>query len=707
MPPHRRTPLRPVPLEDRCLPAANWWAVGTGPGVPAVARLLDSTGAERFHVAPFGDAFTGGVATAVGDVNGDGVPDLITAAGPSGGPRVKVFDGATGQPLAGPLGDFFAFDPSFTGGVSVAVGDVNRDGYADVVVAAGPGGGPQVEVFDGKTGARTASFYAYDPAFRGGVNVSAADVDGDDRAEIVTGAGAGGGPHVKVFGPDGTERTGFYAYDPSFTGGVQVAAADLNGDATAEIVTGTGAGGGPNVRTFSGTTGRPLGSFMAGDPAGRAGVNVGTRFQDRNADALICAVVGGTVQDYDSRAFVVVGGGTVVGPGAALGSACTQSGDAIQDWAGTLTEAIWRNSTPPPQAARALAMFGVAVYDAVNSITHQGQSYRFDVPAAAGASPDAAAAAAAADVLTGLFPALSAQFKAHLAASLATLPDGPGKDAGAAVGHSVAASVLAWRANDGSAATVPYTPGTAPGQYELTPPAYKPVLDPQWPAVTPFAMTSGSQFRPGPPPALNSPEYAAALAEVEAIGGTTSTTRTPEETLIAHFWADTPGNSVTPPGHWFEIALRLSKEKGFALADNARLFGLLGIALGDAAIVSWDAKNEYDFWRPVTAIQKTDPTWTPLWPTPNFQSYTSGHSTFSGAAATVLDAVFGANVPFTSSSDDVPGVVRSFTSFQQAADEAGQSRIYGGIHFQFDNQAGLSSGRALGQYVVANVLNRA
>ena len=694
--------LRVERLDDRTLPSANWWSVGTGPGVPAVARMLDASGAERFHVSPFGDSFTGGVVTAVGDLNGDGVPDLITAVDSGGGPRVVVYDGSTGQPFAGPLGSFFAFDPSFTGGVSVAAADLNRAGYDDLIVAAGPGGGPHVEVFDGKTGATRASFYAYAPDFTGGVNVSAADLIGDQRAEIITGAGSGGGPAIGVFGADGTTQTRFYAYDPSFRGGVRVAAGDLTGDSVAEIVTGAGDGGSPNVRTFDGRTDQLLGSFMAGASDSRAGVDVGVRFLDQTPAGLICATVGDTVQDYDGETFAASGAGITVGSGASVGGSCVESGDVIQAWAATLTQALWQTGTPPPQASRALAMFGVSVYDAVNSITRQGKPYRTSVPAPADASPDAAAAAAAAVTLEGLFPSLASQFQAQLAAELASLPDGQGKTDGTAVGTTVAQSVLAWRANDGSSSTVPYTPGTAPGQYELTPPQYKPALDPQWPQVTPFAMTSGSQFRPDPPPAVGSPEYAAALAEVQAIGGTVSSTRTADQTEIAAFWADQTGSSATPPGHWFEIALQVSKERGFSLEQNARLFGMLGVALADAAIVSWDAKYYYDYWRPVTAIQQSDPSWTPLWVTPNFPSYTSGHSSFSGAAAEVLTAIFGRDVPFTSSSDAFPGMVRSFSNFQQAADEAGQSRVYGGIHFQFDNQAGLSSGRALGQYVVAN-----
>jgi hypothetical protein len=699
-------------LEDRSVPAANYWAVGSAAGVPATARLLDPSGAERFNVTPFGLDFSGGVRAAVGDLTADGVPDLVTAAGAGGGPRVVGYDGATGRQLTGPLGSFFAFDPAFTGGLSVAVADLNRDGFADLVAAAGPGGGPHVKAFDGKTGQEVASFFAYDAAFRGGAGVTAADLDGDDRAEIVTGAGPGGGPHVKTFGADGVRRAEFFAYEPSFRGGVRVTAGDLDGDTEAEIVTGAGAGGGPAVRVFDGTTGGGVGGFMAGDAAGRAGVEVGVRHLDRTASALVCALVGDRVQDFDGRTFAAVGSGTRVGAGAAIGSACTLDGDTVQDWVSTLLQTVWRTNTPPPAGSRAMAMVGVAVYDAVNSIIGEFQPYRSRFTASPTASAEAAAAVAAARTLQGLFPALADQFRAKLDASLAAIPDGPAKSEGVAVGEMAAASVLAWRADDGAARTVTYTPGTEPGDWRPTLPRNAPALAPQWPQLVPFAMTRGDQFRAAGPPDLTRAEYTAAFNEVKALGRRDESTRTAEQTQIGLFWADNAGVSPTPPGHWLDIALRESKHRGLTLSENARLFAMLGVALADAAIVSWDAKFDDDFWRPITAIREADTDgnpatvadsdWLPLIPTPPFPSYTSGHSTFSAAAAAVLGAVFGADTPFSTSSADLPGVVRSFASYEAAADEAARSRLYGGIHYSFDNNDGITTGRALGEYVVTN-----
>lgn len=214
--------------------------------------------------------FLGGATVAAGDFDADGIPDLVTGAGPGGGAHARVFSGRTGQELLG----LMAYDPGFTGGMTVAAGDVDGDGRAELVTAAGSGGGPHVRVFR-SDGSELMGFFAYDPGFGGGVRVAAADVTGDGRADIVTAAGAGGGPHVKVFdGATGTEVRSFYAYDPGFTGGVNVAAADVNGDGVAEVVTGAGAGGGPNVKMFDGLTGAESASFLAYDPGFTGGVSV-------------------------------------------------------------------------------------------------------------------------------------------------------------------------------------------------------------------------------------------------------------------------------------------------------------------------------------------------------------------------------------------------------------------------------------------------
>jgi hypothetical protein len=717
-----RRRLAVEPLEDRCVPSANFFAVGTDPGVPAVARLIDAdTGAERFRVAPFGDGFTGGVRVAVADVTGDRVPDLVAAPGPGGGPVVRVFDGLTGQAVAGPLGSLGVFDPGFRGGLTVAAADVNLDGFAEVIAGAGDGGGPLVAVIDGKTGAALLNFFAFDPGFRGGVNVAAGDLDGDGRADVLAAPASDGGPQVAAFSvvpgaPTPTPLLSFFAYEPSYRGSVNLTTGDMNGDGITDIVTGPGCEGGPVVSIFRGTDAVPVRSFLAGVPTARTGVRVSVLYTGANSAPVIQTAILTSTGFLQNR-FTTTGDSLGPQPGADSGSVAgpaTRAGDAVQTWAEILTQTLWQVASPPTRSARALGVVGGAMFDAVNSVTGGFQPYLSTVPAAPGASAAAAAATAAHDTLAWLFPARTAFFDAALNGSLALVADPAARDAGAATGRAAAAAMIAARQNDGADTTVPYTPGTDPGDYQLTPPGFRPVLDPHWGSVTPFTLTSTAPFVPGPPPALDSAEYAADFNEVKALGGTTSTIRTAEQTEIAHFWADVPGNSASPPGHWFEIAVRLSREHGLTLTENARLFGLLGLALADASIVCWDAKNIYDFWRPVTAIRaadtdgnpatEADPTWTPLWATPNFQSYTSGHSTFSGAASIVLAAVFGPDTPFRAGTDDMPGVVRSFTSFAHAAEEAAESRLLGGIHYRFDNTAGLVCGRAIGEHVAANFL---
>lgn len=238
-------------------------------GAEPRVRVFDAqTGAEYYNFLAYERTFRGGVQVAVGDVNGDGIPDIVTAAGNGGGPLVKIFDGKTGTLLRA----FFAYNPSFRGGVQVALGDVNRDEVPDLVVGTGSGGGPHVRLFDGRTGADLGSFFAFDPAFRGGVNVALGDLDGDGYADVIAGAGVGGGPHVRVFsGRNGQLIGNFLAYDPNFRGGVHVAVGDVHADGKLDLITGAGPGGGPHVRIFAHGTLAPLTSFFAFTPEDNVG----------------------------------------------------------------------------------------------------------------------------------------------------------------------------------------------------------------------------------------------------------------------------------------------------------------------------------------------------------------------------------------------------------------------------------------------------
>ncbi|MFN4258278.1 MAG: beta-1,3-glucanase family protein [Gemmataceae bacterium] len=268
----------------------RFYAAGADAGGGPRVKVYNTDGSTRFDFFAYNPFFMGGVRVALGDVNGDGIPDIITAAGPGGGPHVKVFDGETGAVIR----SFFAYDPSFTGGVFVDAADVNGDGFADIITGAGAGGGPHVKVFDGQTGAVRHSFFAYNPAFPGGVNVSSGDVNGDGVPDIITGAGPGGGPHVRAFnGVNLAQLANFFAYDAAFSGGVWVAAGDVADDFRAEIITGAGAGGGPHVKVFT-MTGQVVGSFMAYDSSFRGGVRVGVIHLDSDGHAEILAGVGPT-----------------------------------------------------------------------------------------------------------------------------------------------------------------------------------------------------------------------------------------------------------------------------------------------------------------------------------------------------------------------------------------------------------------------------
>jgi hypothetical protein len=245
-------------------------APGAGGG-PHVQILDGQTGNSIANFFAYDPNFTGGVFIATADLNNDGINDIITAPGAGGGPHVKVFDGATLKLLF----SFFAYDPSFTGGVSVAVYDFNLDGTLDIVTGAGPGGGPQVNIFDGSSHALIQSFYAFDPAFRGGVFVAIGDLFSDGTLDIITGAGAGGAPQVSVFDAQTLllEKS-FLAYDPDFSGGVRVGTYDDNGDGINDLITGPGPGGAPNVRVFSGLNLDMIANFFAGDLDDRRGVFV-------------------------------------------------------------------------------------------------------------------------------------------------------------------------------------------------------------------------------------------------------------------------------------------------------------------------------------------------------------------------------------------------------------------------------------------------
>src|SRR5436309_10178612 len=305
------------------------------------------------------------------------------------------------------------------------------------------------------------------------------------------------------------------------------------------------------------------------------------------------------------------------------------NGDVVTDWNNSALNAIRAGSTAPPIASRSLAILHASIYDAVNGIARTYEPYLVQSAVPAGASREAAASAAAHEALVNLFPAAASSLDALHAAILAGIPNGPQKVAGIVWGEFVADQILASRADDGWNATVLPPGGSGPGVWVPTPPAFLPYLLPQWGFVVPFAMSSSAQFRPPGPPALDSQWYAADYNEVKELGAAVGSTRTEEQTEIALFWADGAGTE-TPPGHWNSIAQTIAATRGNTLEENARLFGLLNIAMADAAVCAWDAKYTFHFWRPVTAIAFAEPelNWMSFIVTPPFPDYISGHSTF-------------------------------------------------------------------------------
>jgi hypothetical protein len=393
--------------------------------------------------------------------------------------------------------------------------------------------------------------------------------------------------------------------------------------------------------------------------------------------------------------------------GAALVASSPGSGHLVVDWTNELLQIV---KTPGSQPAtvhptRSFAIVDAAIEDAVVSTTHRGQQYLFTVKSHGSARPDAAAAQAAHDSLAGLYPTTTPQLDQLLSLELAAIPSSPAKDRGINVGHTVAQILLSLRANDGSAVTPPpFVPGAQPGNYRPTPTSFATPQFTNWGTVKPFVLNAGDQFRPAPPPALTSQAYANALNEVQSLGQDTSTTRTPDETEAAKFWNPPIWNT------WNEITSSLVTQQRTDLAQTAQIFSDLNLTFADTAIAFYDAKYTYQLWRPVTAIQLADtdgnpatignPTWNPLVPTAADPSYPGAHSAISEAAATVLSAFFEPNTHLTVSSDALPGVTRSFDGFQAAANDAGLSRIFAGVHTRIDHTSGQDLGRNVATFEV-------
>ncbi len=372
--------------------------------------------------------------------------------------------------------------------------------------------------------------------------------------------------------------------------------------------------------------------------------------------------------------------------------------------------------TPKAQPAtihptRSFAIMHAAIYDAVNAIDRIHKPYLVRLTGVSRfASQDAAADAAAHAVLVTLYPNFQTTLDTQLQHLLAQIPDGADKAEGIRIGQTVADRILALRSNDGSTnAPIPFIFGTAPGDYQSTPPNFP--KQPQftnWSHVTPFALERANQFRPGPPPALTSDTYSDVFNEVKSLGIAGSTTATPDQALTGRFWNGAIQN------YWNEIAQTTAVAHNLTTAQNARLFAELNVAFADDVIAFYDAKYTYNFWRPVTAIREAatdgnpktlaDPNWLPeVGNTTPDPAYPGAHAVISASGASVLISFFRRNdFDFTVTSEVLPGVDRSFTSFSAAAEEATLSRIFGGVHFRSDLTTGQRLGRDVADFVVDN-----
>jgi len=382
--------------------------------------------------------------------------------------------------------------------------------------------------------------------------------------------------------------------------------------------------------------------------------------------------------------------------------AVAQTADAVVFW-NTTALTVTAPGAQLPSQSRILAIEHAAIHDALNAVARRYEPYLFTSVAPVGASPEAAIAAAARDVLVALVPAQLAAIDAAYDSSLAAIPDSGAKTAGIAAGQAAARAILEVRASDGSAnANIPYVPGTRPGDYQLTPGVTAALL-PGWGRVRPFTLSHPSQHRLRGPDRIGSDEYDRDFNEVKILGSALSSVRTPDQSQTAVFFQE---GVLTA---WNRIARSLSVAQGLDHWEKARLFALLNFAIADGLIAGWDSKYYYNFWRPVTAIRlasldgngdtQEDPAWSPVFSTPAHPDYPSTNSVNGVAAATVMAQVLGDRA-FSATSTSLPGVTRTYSSFIGYAIEGSQSRVFAGIHFRKATEDGRLQGRDVGRSVL-------
>jgi hypothetical protein len=395
-----------------------------------------------------------------------------------------------------------------------------------------------------------------------------------------------------------------------------------------------------------------------------------------------------------------------------LGSPTIGHADVVLDWNEIMVAVV--ADQPPTNMNRVAAITHVAVFAAVNAVTGGHTSYSDTVNPSPGVSADAAVIVAAHAVLRHYFPQHAAFLDRARTRSLGRIPDGPAKDGGVSVGETAAARIIATREDDGSEPPEFYLPPSAnPGEWQLTadcPPAGGVFL--HWRNVTPFVLRRANQFRSDPPPALTSSRYARDYNEVKDVGGRNSTERPQDRSNVVRMY-EAVGDAIL----WNPIARQLATARRASLSQNARTFALLNMALSDAAIAVLETKYHYNFWRPETAIPaggsdgnertEPDPSFLPFISTPCFPSYPSGHATSSYAAREVLERIFGRRGhSIIVSTPAVPDVILKYTRLKDITSDIDDARVYGGIHFRFDQEGGAEQGRRLGAYVYRHGLRR-
>ena len=395
-----------------------------------------------------------------------------------------------------------------------------------------------------------------------------------------------------------------------------------------------------------------------------------------------------------------------------------QDADVIGEWNRILQATIITPGALPGTVffSRPYALMHAAIFDAVNSIDRSYTPLGVEVDASPGASRGAAAAQAAHDVLSALFPAQRTTFSTALNATLARFPGDAGRE-GARIGAEAARRWLELRAADGWTRTPPdYLLPSLPGYYQVTPPQNAAVTFSHYPDVQPFVVGNGRQFLVEPPPSLTSAHYAADFNEVKAIGSATSLTRTAEQTTIAQLWARV-GTATALDAIWNTVARDIAQSRGVSSLETARLFALMNLAIHDSLLTSFTGKFLYGLWRPVTAIRaadldgnsatERDAAWLPLLATPPYPSYPGNMACVGATAARVLTRFFGRDdIAFTATWTLTNGTAntRRYNGFREMADEEARSRIYGGIHFTFDNLASVGACTALADYVFENAV---